>query len=93
MFTKALGTRILGVIAVLNFVLFFFFLTFPYYCYLGVDHYIPKSNPALGYFMPKSPEARFFLILALFFLALAFATTMLLWKRLSDEGSMWATPL
>jgi hypothetical protein len=93
MLPKTLGTLILGFIAVLNFVLFSFFLLFPYYYYLGVEHYIPKANPDMGFFMPKSSEAWFFLILALVFLALGFATSMLLWKKLRDEGSMWATPL
>lgn len=92
MLTKTSGTLILGAIAALNFVLSCFFLLFPYYYYLGVEHYIPKTNPALGYFMPKSLEAWFFLILALIFLALCFATGLLLWKKLRDEGSMWATP-
>lgn len=93
MFGRAFFNGILGLVLALSFALSIFLIMFPYYYFLGVDHYIPKSNPALGYFMPKSPEAWFFLILGLFFLALGIATTMLLWKRLRDEGSMWATPL
>jgi len=43
----------------------------PYYYVLGRQAYIPKTNPDLGYFMPKSPEAWLFLIAALSFLALS----------------------
>ena len=93
MFGRAFFNGILGFIAVLSIALSIFFIMFPYHYFLGAEHYIPKINPALGYFMPKSPEAWFFLILGLFLLALGVATTMLLWKRLSNEGSMWATPL
>jgi hypothetical protein len=67
---------------VLNFVLFLFFLTAPYYFLLGAEQYIPKSNPAWGFFMPNSLGAWFFFGLAFVFLAFWAVTVMLLvWKR------------
>jgi hypothetical protein len=81
MLPKISSTRILALAVVLNFVLFFFFLTAPYY-FLGAGHYIPKSSSAWGYVMPNSPEAWFFFVLAFVFLALWTATVgLLVWKR------------
>jgi hypothetical protein len=69
-------------VAFLNFGLFFFFLTYPYYYLLGTDYYVPKSNPAWGYFMPNSSEAWFFFVLAFVFLAFwAVTVMMLIWRR------------
>lgn len=73
MLTKTLSTRTFGLIGLLSGATAFFLLIFPYY-FLGRQEYIPKSNPDLGYFLPKSPEAWFFLILALSLLALSFVT-------------------
>jgi len=42
-------------------------LIFPYYI-LGPEAYIPKSNPEMGYFLPKYLEAWIMLILALILL-------------------------
>ena len=83
MLSKESSVRILVIVTVVIFSLFFFLLTtYPYYFSLGVEHYIPKSSPAWGYVMPNSPEALFFFILAFVFLALWTATVMLLiWKR------------
>ena len=68
--------------SVLNFLFFFFFLTFPYYFLLGDDYYVPKSNPAWGYLTPNTPEAWFFFALAFVFLAFWAATVVVLvWKR------------
>jgi len=92
MLPKIFSTRILGVITVLSFAASILLFIFPYY-YLGREQYIPKSNPDAGYFMPKSSEAWSFLILALILLALGSITAMLLWKKLSDAGSAWATPI
>jgi hypothetical protein len=76
-----LSTRILVLLIVLNFALFFFFMTVPYYL-LDAEHYIPKSSPEWGFAMPNSTEAWFFFILAFVFLALWAVTVMLfLWKR------------
>jgi hypothetical protein len=82
MLTKILSLRLLVSLIVLNSVLFYFFLTVPYYFFLGAQHYIPKTNPAWGFFMPNSPEAWFFFILAFVFLAFSVVSLMLLiWKR------------
>jgi hypothetical protein len=82
MLKKTLTAQILGGVAIANFALFFFFLAFPYYYLLGADHYIPKANSALGFFMPNSPQAWFFLILAFVCLGLAAITVgLLIWKR------------
>jgi hypothetical protein len=78
---KILSTRILVLLIVLNFMLFFFFMIAPYYV-LGAEHYIPKGTPAWGFVMPNSPEAWFFFVLAFMFLAFWAVTVMLfLWKR------------
>jgi NADH:ubiquinone oxidoreductase subunit 3 (subunit A) len=69
--TKLLSTRTLGTISLLSGATFFFLLLFPYYYYPGRQAYIPKTNPDLGYFLPKSSEAWAFLILALAFLTLS----------------------
>lgn len=71
--SKLLSTRTLGIISLLSGATFFFFLAFPYYYYPGKQSYITKTNPDLGYFLPKSSEAWAFLILALAFLALSMA--------------------
>ena len=79
---KTLSTQILVLLVVLNFLLFFFFLTMPYYCFLGAGHYTPKGNPAWGFVMPNSPEAWFFFVLAFVFLAFwAVTFVLLIWKR------------
>ena len=55
---------LLGSVAVILIVL-------PYY-YLPKDAYILKPNPAMGYFLPKYPEAWVLLIIALSLLGLSF---------------------
>jgi hypothetical protein len=66
---------------VLNFLLFLFFLTAPYY-FLGAQYYIPKAKPVWGFIMPNSPEAWFFFALAFVFLAFwAVSVMLLIWKR------------
>lgn len=77
MFAKALSTRTLGIISLLSGAAFFILLILPYYYLLGRQSYIPKANPNLGYYMPKSPEARVVLIVALSFLALSIIAFML----------------
>jgi hypothetical protein len=84
MLLRTSSTRILVLIAALNFALFFFFLTFPYYYLLGAGYYIPKSNPAWGYLMPNSPEAWFFFILAFAFLAFWAVTVAALVRKRPD---------
>jgi hypothetical protein len=69
---------------ILSFILFFFFLTAPYYFLLGAEHYVPKSNPAWGYFMPNSAEAWFFFFLAFLFLAVASGAIVLLILKRPD---------
>jgi hypothetical protein len=82
MLPKTLSTRILVLLTILNFTLFLFFLTAPYYYFLGSQHYIPKDNPAWGFMMPGSPEAWFYFILAFVFLALWVVTfTLFMMKR------------
>jgi hypothetical protein len=84
---KTLSTRTTLVIIVLLIVATaLLLLIFPYY-YLGREVYIPKSNPDLGYFLPKSLEAWFFLIAALSFLALSFFTLAFYIRREQAEGS------
>ena len=74
---------VLGLIVVLNFLLFFFFLIAPYYL-LGAEYYIPKSSPMWGFAMPNSPEAWFFFTLAFVFLALWAFTLILFMRKRSD---------
>ena len=82
MLKKLFTAKILGVVAVANFGLFFFFLAFPYYFLLGTSHYAPKANPSWGFFMPASVEAWVFFVLAFVFLGLAAVTIgVLIWKR------------
>jgi len=71
MFTRVISVRTLGIVSLSSFLASFILLMLPYYYILGRQAYIPKTNPDLGYFMPKSPEAWLFLIVALSFLALA----------------------
>lgn len=71
---KTLSTRTLGVISLLSGAAFFILLILPYYYFLGRQAYIPKANPDWGYYMPKSPEAWVFLIVALSFLSLSFGS-------------------
>jgi hypothetical protein len=68
---KMLSTRTLGIVSLLSGAIFFFFLVFPYYYLLGRQSYVPKANPDFGYVISKSPEAWFFLMLALLFLAVS----------------------
>jgi len=68
---KILFARTLGVVSLLSGVIFFFLLVFPCYYLLGRQSYVPKANPDFGYVIPKSPEAWFFLILALLFFAVS----------------------
>ncbi len=78
-------------VAALSLLFSIFLLIYPYY-YLGRDQYITKSNPSAGYFMHRSSEAWFFLILALVLLAVFFIAIGFYVKRLQDEGSGWVTP-
>jgi hypothetical protein len=79
---KVLTARVLGIVSIINFVLFFFFLAFPYYYLLEPENYVSKTNPAWGFFMPVSSQAWFFFILAFVFLILAaIAICLLIWKR------------
>jgi len=48
------------------------------YTILGSRDYIPKSDPGLGYCMPKTAEAWFFLILGLALIAVSFLFLVLL---------------
>jgi len=84
MLTKTWATRILTLLVILNFILFLFFLTAPYYYFLGSQHYIPKDNPALGFVMPNSPEAWFYFILAFVFLAFWVVTLILFMSKRPD---------
>jgi hypothetical protein len=80
-FAKAVSARTLGVISVSSFLTFFVLLILPYYYILGRQAYIPKTNPDWGYYMPNSPEAWLFLIIALSFLALALTALALALRR------------
>jgi hypothetical protein len=51
--------------------MFGMFLVIAPYSILGSKDYIPKSDPSLGYYMPKSPLAWFFLILGLALIAVS----------------------
>ena len=63
-----------------------FFIVFPYYFYLGPEQYFPKGTPSLGYFMPKSEETWFFLILGLALLVFSFLVLILFLMRRKDEN-------
>jgi hypothetical protein len=63
----------------------------PYY-FLGRQEYIPKRNPDFGYFLPKSLEAWFFLVLALSLLAFSIVALALFIKRKRAEGATYVTP-
>jgi hypothetical protein len=66
-----------------------FLLVAPYQYFLGREHYIPKANPDLGYFLPKSFEAWFFLILALIFLGLFFVSFALFYLKMRRLSGAW----
>lgn len=62
-----MSTRTLGILGFLTGAFGLFLLIFPYYI-LGPEAYIPKSNPEMGYFLPKYLEAWIMLTLAVFLL-------------------------
>lgn len=64
MVARKMSARALGILGFLTGALGFFLLIFPYYL-LGREAYIPKSNPDMGYFLPKYLEAWILLILAI----------------------------
>ena len=78
-------TEPLGIFAIFNLAASIILITAPYY-FLGRQHYIPKSNPDLGYVLPNSFEAWFFLILALIFLGLFFVSFALFYRKISSKG-------
>lgn len=59
-----MSARTLGILGIISGVTGFFLLISPYY-FLGGQQYIPKSNPYLGYHLPKSLEAWLLFVLAL----------------------------
>jgi uncharacterized membrane protein YhaH (DUF805 family) len=85
-------TWLLGALTLFNISAFVFLILAPYYVFLGKEQYIPKSNPDLGYFMPKTAEAWFFLVLALVFFALFWLTFALFYRRIRGKGYSWVTP-
>lgn len=90
MITKTLPTRTLGIIGLLSGATAFFLLIFPYYYFLGRQAYIPKRNPDFGYFLPKSLEAWFFLILAISFLAFSILALVFYIQRKKAEDATGA---
>jgi hypothetical protein len=85
MLRRVTSTRTLGIVSLLSFLAFFLLLMLPYYYILGKQAYVPKTNPDLGYFMPKSPEAWLFLIAALSFLVLSLGVLASLVRRVGFE--------
>ena len=67
---QKMSTRTLGILGFLTGFFGLFLLIFPYY-FLGPEAYIPKSNPDMGYFLPKYLEAWIMLLLALFLLTIS----------------------
>ncbi|MEM3088623.1 MAG: hypothetical protein QXP20_05880 [Candidatus Bathyarchaeia archaeon] len=65
-----MSIRTLGTLGFLMGAFGLFMLIFPYYI-LGPEAYIPKSNPDMGYFLPKYLEAWIMLLLALFLLTIS----------------------
>ncbi len=89
---KTVPTWVLGALTIFNISAFVFLIIAPYYYFLGKEQYIPKSNPDLGYFLPKTLEAWFFLILALVFFALFWVTFALFYRRIRGKGYSWVKP-
>jgi hypothetical protein len=87
---KMIFTERLGLAALFNLAASIFLLSVPYYYFLGKQHYIPKSNPDLGYFLPNSFEAWFFLILALVFFGLFWVTFALFYRKIRSKGLVLA---
>ena len=84
MFAKKLSSRGLGILAFGSTLLSFFILIFPYY--YSPQSYIPKSNPALGYYMPNTLEAWIVLAVALALLLLGLMLIAVYAKRRAAEG-------
>lgn len=82
---NAVSTLVLSIITIFSITAFALLISVPYN-YLGRAQYTPKSNPDLGYFLPKSSEAWFFFILALLFFGLFWVTFAVLYRRISDKG-------
>jgi len=87
---KMILTERLGILAIFNLAVSIFLILAPYYYFIGKQNYIPKSNPDLGYFMPKSFEAWFFLLLALIFLGLFFVTFVLFYRKIRSKDLVLA---
>jgi hypothetical protein len=81
---QAVSTLALAIITIFNIIAFALLISVPYY-YLGRQQYIPKSNPDLGYFLPKSFEAWFLFILALLFFGLFWVTLVVFYRKISDK--------
>jgi len=79
-----------GVLAIFNLAISIFLILSPYYYFLGKQNYIPKSYPDLGFILPKSFEACFFLVLTLIFLGLFFVTFVLFYRKIRSKGLVLA---
>jgi hypothetical protein len=80
----------LGILAIFNLVVSIFLILAPYYYFLGKQNCIPKGNPDLGYVLPNSFEAWFFLVLALIFIGLFFVTFTLFYRKIRSKGLVLA---
>lgn len=88
---RRVSTWVFWVIWGASLALSIFFIVFPYY--FGLGQYLPKSDPSLGYFLPKSEEAWFFLILGVALLVFSFLVLVLFLMRRKDENgkTRWVT--
>jgi hypothetical protein len=91
MFAKPLSSRSLGVLALGAGLSSFFLLIFPYY--YSPQSYIPKNNPALGYYMPNTLEAWIVLAVALLLLLFSMFLIVIYAKRRAAEGKWVNKPL
>jgi hypothetical protein len=57
------------------------------YAIFGSKDYIPKSDPSLGYYMPKTAEAWVFLILGLALIAVSFLFLVLFVGKIGGKKS------
>lgn len=67
-----------GIIGILSLITSGVLISFPYYYWLGREAYIPKSNPDLGFVLPKTPAAWGYFISGIFFLIVSIFTLLAL---------------
>ncbi len=84
MFAKTLSSRSIGILALGTTMLSVFLLIFPYY--YSPQSYIPKNNPALGYYIPNTLEAWLVLAAALILLMFSMFLIVIYAKKRAAEG-------